>query len=146
MSTYSRSASSSPKRTYRGTTRQFGPPYPLGRSAVESRTIAVESADRRTAPRSFANRPHDLVQPSVLRQAGDGPRVVKGLHFTRFRSRREDDDGGLRKCPPQPRGRLDPVEARQAVVDEHDVGRERRTDLERGLTIGQSGDDADVGR
>ncbi len=48
-----------------------------GQSAVESRTMAVFSAESCTAPRGIPDGADDLVQLPVLRQAGDGAGLVE---------------------------------------------------------------------
>src|SRR5262245_36444240 len=96
-----------------------------GQSAVESRTIAVFSAES-TALRGVANGADDVVQLAVLRETGDGARVIERIDFFGLGGRREDDDGCRRACRSDRGGRLDSVELRQAIVHQDDVGRELR--------------------
>src|SRR5262245_19459845 len=129
MSTYSRFASLSPKRTYRGTTRQLSRPCPSGRSDVESRTIAVDSADSRATPRRLTYRPDDLLQPTVLGQTCHGPCFAERLDLLLLGRGGQDDHRALGTCGSQRLRRLDSVEARQPVVEEHDRRLHPRTYL-----------------
>src|SRR4051794_37566310 len=133
-----------PKLTYSGTTRQFGNrSCASGKSAVESRTIAVFSAVRarlmmrfvphkthcetgsyasRAAVRGALHGLDDHVELLVLREAGRRAGLEERLDLARVRRRRETDDRDLRMGLPHGGRRLDAVHPRQPVVHEHDVG------------------------
>src|SRR5687768_2373602 len=100
-----------------------------GQSAVESRTSAVFSAESCTAPRGVPHGADDLVELAILGEAGDGAGLVERIDLLGLRRGRENDDGGTRPRLPDRRGRLHPVQLREAVVHQDDVRLEPLADL-----------------
>src|SRR5262249_37805006 len=143
-----------PRFTYSGTIRQLGKRRgPSGKSAVESRTIAVFSAVRftqrppgsprrsRRGVRLLSPRPprrpraRAPAPPPAPRPWGDPPLALLRGHRGREAPRRAFGRGFEHR-----RGRLRPVETGHAVVHEHGVGREPAAELDR---LGAAFDRAD---
>ena len=93
-----------------------------GKSAVESRTIAVLSTVRFTQRAASWIVVDDLLELLVLREARDGAGLAQRLHLLAVRRRSQCDDRDVGARLPQRARRLDAVEAREAVVHEHDLG------------------------
>jgi hypothetical protein len=105
----------------------------------------VLSVESRTPAGSLTDGADDVVKIAVLRQARDGAGLQKRSDLAGLGGRRQDDHGGGGAGGSDPCRRLHPVEAGQAVVDQHDVGLDAGTDVKRGFAVRYGRDDANVG-
>lgn len=99
----------------------------------------------RIGPGGGADRSHDLVQPHVLRQAGDGTGLLKRLCLQEARRGGQADDGDRRTRLTQRSGRLHAVQAGKAEIHDDDVQVVLPAERDDVIAVLGGRDDLDVG-